>query len=1112
MSSIRRSGIIKRGSLLSFFCGLSFLMTRTCLALAAQAPLEIPLTIQEAIYADAPTKGIARDQGPVTVGIPLADSAAIKDVSQLGLKGASAGQFRVLGRWPSGNIQWLLIDTQASLGAGRTNTSISVVAGHGNFGGPDLAHDDGAAISINTGPSQFAIRKANFDLFDRVVVNGKILVDSGASAGLVLMGPDTTISVAAPPPPSSSATSGGGLGERRYSVRISYATISGETEGSQPAMAEVPAGRLLTVSSPPSANHVVGYYVYAAKPGNNETLQTPRPVPIGQSWAEPDTGISSDGRKVSRISGVGTGCGTCNVEYSSKNDARSTAVIEENGPVRTVIKADGTHFDRSGHAYMHYTVRMYFYKGKSYAKVEVILRNADEPKNPRGVFNSAYKGFASYEARLTPALAGTKTFRIAGDRNSFGGMLHGAVSGSFHGGEDAYLYQAYSDDLEPEDWGGANNCAGPIDRRCVASYIARTRIKGREYSYAQDGYQIVQGDSVLAHGDHTKYPQGWADLSDSSGAGVEVGVYQLAGYWPKSLQFMKGGSEVRVGIWPDQSLFHGGYGQPYYQAWPQYSVHDLFFDFHGAALNSPADDFLSFQHYLLARAPLSQYNDSGALFYPLLEPSAEDRYYKSANVPCCLMDKPPKIFRRYDWPGAGAGNQHELRWSYLRNFLQRGLTGRYLFAANFYRMVVEQSFPRSDGFVWRNHPLGQLGYEGFPDEILSANGSLAHRDWIDTQHAHWYGMTLYYFVTGDETVKDQLLNGIKDRFLNLQSKANTGKLWEARDVGGQLMGIAHLYRALSAMGDPDAAKLIPVAETTLKTLVFPELNLSGFGTGDPVPGIDGSHGISRTRGVQYGCCNRADEKNYTGRLAAPFRHAILVEGMYELAQTLGPEWRDYNLVMDLAYGASRWALTEGWGAPPGQTPNDRNSGVIFELHLDGGNEDNHYYQSPGAGQTNWFNFFIPVAYAGDLTWKKNFDLLMQRVSTSGQKFFAEYGSHMLQAVISETLNPPPRLVTVPITAKNNGNGSYTLSWTVPPGVIRYRMKYAIGKDVVDWIGFNPGTNNFSGDPNHSWAWFACTEIAGVPAPTSSGTAQSFVFKGEPGKDYRFALKAYISSH
>src|SRR5581483_10799656 len=236
-----------------------------------------------------------------------------------------------------------------------------------------------------------------------------------------------------------------GLGERRYSVRLSYATISGETEGSQPAMAEVPAGRLLTVSSPPSANHVVGYYVYAAKPGNNETLQTPRPVPIGQSWAEPDTGISSDGRKVSRISGVGTGCGTCNVEYSSKNDARSTAVIEENGPVRTVIKADGTHFDRSGHAYMHYTVRVHFYKGKSYAKVEVILRNADETNNTAGDLNSAFKGFASYEARVTPALGSGRTFSIGTDSNT-------AASGSFTGSESAYLYQAYSNNMEVEDW------------------------------------------------------------------------------------------------------------------------------------------------------------------------------------------------------------------------------------------------------------------------------------------------------------------------------------------------------------------------------------------------------------------------------------------------------------------------------------------------------------------------------------------------------------------------------------------------------------------------------------------------------------------------------------
>ena len=63
-------------------------------------------------------------------------------------------------------------------------------------------------------------------------------------------------------------------------------------------------------------------------------------------------------------------------------------------------------------------------------------------------------------------------------------------------------------------------------------------------------------------------------------------------------------------------------------------------------------------------------------------------------------------------------------------------------------MVAERSFPRSDGFDWRNHPLGQLNYLGQPQNIASANGALATRNWIEGQHAHWYGMTDYYFLTG----------------------------------------------------------------------------------------------------------------------------------------------------------------------------------------------------------------------------------------------------------------------------------------------------------------------------------------------------------------------------
>src|SRR5689334_17330910 len=118
-----------------------FLLTVLVLMSPAYGQTSIPLTIQETLYSGAPTTGINRTQGPVTVGIPLTDFGGVSSVSQLGLAGASAGQFRVLSRWPSGNIQWVLVDTQADVPAGGANTSISVVNGNGNFGGPNLATD-----------------------------------------------------------------------------------------------------------------------------------------------------------------------------------------------------------------------------------------------------------------------------------------------------------------------------------------------------------------------------------------------------------------------------------------------------------------------------------------------------------------------------------------------------------------------------------------------------------------------------------------------------------------------------------------------------------------------------------------------------------------------------------------------------------------------------------------------------------------------------------------------------------------------------------------------------------------------------------------------------------
>ena len=152
-------------------------------SIMAQAQLPVQLTVQEALYPGAPTSGISRSQDPVTVGLPLADAAGVSSTAQLSLQGTNLGQFRVLGRWPSGNIKWVLVDTQANLSAGSKNTGISLtMGGTGNFGSSDLATDNGSTITVNTGVAQFTIRKANFDVFDQVVVGGKTVVASGCDS------------------------------------------------------------------------------------------------------------------------------------------------------------------------------------------------------------------------------------------------------------------------------------------------------------------------------------------------------------------------------------------------------------------------------------------------------------------------------------------------------------------------------------------------------------------------------------------------------------------------------------------------------------------------------------------------------------------------------------------------------------------------------------------------------------------------------------------------------------------------------------------------------------------------------------------------------------------
>jgi hypothetical protein len=179
-------------------------------ALEAQSTAfrDIPLIVQEALPGEVGREefvllqGRSRTEAPVTFGVPLPDSAGIREANELHVEGSATAQFRVLARWPSGNVKWVLIDTQADVRAGRQNRSLRLTRAEQRRRGPEteLARDDGNTIVVRTGSAEFEVRKTNFNLLDRVSVGNVELVSANASLGAVLIGRDGTTYLAARDP------------------------------------------------------------------------------------------------------------------------------------------------------------------------------------------------------------------------------------------------------------------------------------------------------------------------------------------------------------------------------------------------------------------------------------------------------------------------------------------------------------------------------------------------------------------------------------------------------------------------------------------------------------------------------------------------------------------------------------------------------------------------------------------------------------------------------------------------------------------------------------------------------------------------------------------------
>jgi hypothetical protein len=417
---------------------------------------------------------------------------------------------------------------------------------------------------------------------------------------------------------------------------------------------------------------------------------------------------------------------TCTTPYSSLNDSSSTATVEENGPLRAVLRIDGNLKDSSGDIYLGYTLRYEFWAHHSDFHIRKYLRNAYCSGAPCALGNpsveDATKQFGSFQLLLTNSL-NTSVHNVRfGNSSATPSMMTLAA------GQTGYMFTGYTSDMQWSDW-NANNCTS-FSNQCVHSYVQRQCIascgggpNASPFTYALNGVEIVNGagTEVGPNPDNsamcatTSGAPGWMAVDDGGGSGsigsIEMGIFHPCAYWPKGLEDTAIGvsnlhSTMALDIWPLQTnalvvTSAAGGPVPYSIEWGHYQIHDVYLNFQTAPTTNQVaqDTYLQEEHPIRARPGWSYYNSvsdasSGtlALYWPFINPPEEDAYYcaiglcgSGTNCPAsvnCIPDFteipsanpiPPQltVVRYYAGSNGGAGNQSDFEIDYERNCLQR---------------------------------------------------------------------------------------------------------------------------------------------------------------------------------------------------------------------------------------------------------------------------------------------------------------------------------------------------------------------------------------------------------------------------------------------------------
>ncbi len=746
--------------------------------------------------------------------------------------------------------------------------------------------------------------------------------------------------------------------------------------------------------------------------------------------------------------------GSDGILYYGAEDPKPEILIEENGPVRAVVKVNGTHYSNSGARNLDYTLRMHFVKGKPNVTASYTLRNASKHQVENAVW-------------------GALTVNIQTEMNNPQYVLNahtGPLTGTVSDTETVSIFQ------------------GKNDFPYVGDYNFYSDEQRQPTGIS--GYTIRKGAEEIQEGDATQ----WIDLFfgsiSSEGTSVAFGTRFAAGYWPQGLA-LHGDGQIDIGLFPE------GNDRPYALKFNGHATREFFVSFNS---DDAGDAFFRFQYPLTAKADNPDwYNTSGALPEKIVSITDEEAYYADNNWKTDTLSamKPElKIYRHKYWGAGGASNQYDYTKINARNFLRisdQRTGGYYLSAEQRLLYNTDLAIHHTDDYYNPNTFDEVPDLQGPYGGVLSFT-NLDNAELVPTQkvifegeHRHAYGIAEWYYLTGDERFKDAYRDW--GEYMRTQGGYNR---W-GRGLFWNIYNLVDLYRFTDDVAYQNLAWDYFEAAFLEKTAVH-------VSTGEASSGMDWKRGFY----VSENACESTD------RSMAPFiKGAMLPRTLAYLYQYGGGTPYQKDRALDVLEAAVRFAGDELWfeyGQEPG------NYGFPYRISADSAppadvrEADNWYGGYREAFPTFTYGYIL----TGDTDFLRKGEMLLKSGAANlmGVVSFQEWPDKQALQHLIEHRETYAVWEQTPISTTKNADGAYTVSFTVPENTKAYRLKYS-RKTIVDGLEFDRYTRQYTYDPADYIPFFAASNVINEPAPSEAGTTQSMTVTVEGDEPVNFMLKVLI---